>query len=121
MNGRERVEKSAAVSPHAWILIQARLSIARKTGRPTSAEGMVTRGACGMLSGSVSRAVWIVAFAAGLLAGPAWASKVVEVRIGNHPTFTRVVFELDAPAGYGIERRTVEKGVSEILVTLEAS
>jgi hypothetical protein len=65
--------------------------------------------------------VWIVAFAAGLLAGPAWASKVVEVRIGNHPTFTRVVFELDAPAGYGIERRTVEEGVSEILVTLEAS
>jgi hypothetical protein len=65
--------------------------------------------------------VWIVAFAAGLLAGPAWASKVVEVRIGNHPTFTRVVFELDAPAGYGIERRTVEEGASEILVTLEAS
>ncbi len=74
-----------------------------------------------MLSGSASRAVWIVAFAAGLLAGPAWASKVVEVRIGNHPTFTRVVFELDAPAGYGIERRTVEEGASEILVTLEAS
>jgi len=74
-----------------------------------------------MLSGSVSRAVWIVAFAAGLLAGPAWASEVVEVRIGNHPTFTRVVFELDAPAGYGIERRMVEEGASEILVTLEAS
>ncbi|MBW1683957.1 MAG: hypothetical protein JRS35_02730 [Deltaproteobacteria bacterium] len=69
----------------------------------------------------MSRAVWIVAFAAGLLAGPAWGSKVVEVRIGNHPTFTRVVFELDAPAGYGIERRTVEEGASEILVTLEAS
>ena len=74
-----------------------------------------------MLSGSASRAVWIVTFAAGLLAGPAWASKVVQVRIGTHPTFTRVVFELDAPAGYGVERRTVEEGASEILVTLEAS
>ena len=74
-----------------------------------------------MLSGSVSRAVWIITLAAGLLAGSAWASEVVEVRVGNHPTFTRVVFELDAPAGYGIERRTAEKGASEILVTLEAS
>jgi hypothetical protein len=45
----------------------------------------------------------------------------VEVRIGNHPTFTRVVCELDAPAGYRIERRTAEEGASEILVTLEAS
>jgi len=74
-----------------------------------------------MLSGSVARSAWIIAFAVGLLAGPAWASKVVEVRIGNHPTFTRVVFEMDAPAGYRIERRAAEEGASEILVTLEAS
>jgi hypothetical protein len=45
----------------------------------------------------------------------------VEVRVGNHPTFTRVVFELDAPAGYRVERHMAEEGASEILVTLEAS
>ncbi len=54
-----------------------------------------------------------------MLAAPAWASQLVEVRVGNHPTYTRVVFELDAPAGYKIERRIVD-GVSEILVTLDA-
>ena len=54
-----------------------------------------------------------------MLAAPAWASQVVEVRVGNHPTYTRVVFELDAPAGYKIERRIVD-GVSEILVTIDA-
>ena len=35
--------------------------------------------------------------------GPPRASEVVEVRSGDRPTFTRVVFELDAPAGYRIE------------------
>jgi len=37
-----------------------------------------------------------------ILVGPAWSARVVEVRVGNHPKFTRVVFELDAPAGYRI-------------------
>jgi len=51
---------------------------------------------------------------------PAWSASVTQVRIGNHPTFTRVVFELDAAAGYGIETTTTEAGKPEILVTLQA-
>ena len=47
----------------------------------------------------------MLVLAATMLASPAWAAQVVEVRVGNHPTYTRVVFELDAPAGYRIERR----------------
>ena len=51
---------------------------------------------------------------------PAWSASVTQVRIGNHPTFTRVVFELDAAAGYGIGTTTTEAGKPEILVTLQA-
>ena len=58
--------------------------------------------------------------AALLLAAPARAAEVVAVRVGNHPTYTRVVFELDAPAGYGIEHRAAADGVSEILVSMDA-
>ncbi len=67
----------------------------------------------------VTRAAFTV-FATLLLAAPARAAEVVEVRVGNHPTYTRVVFELDAPAGYRIERHEAEDGVSEILVTVDA-
>jgi hypothetical protein len=56
-----------------------------------------------------------------LVAGPAWSARVVEVRVGNHPTFTRVVFELDAKAGYEIERREAEGGGQELVVTLSAA
>src|SRR5262245_6751526 len=66
------------------------------------------------------RSLAISLAALGLLAGPAWSARVVEVRVGNHPTFTRVVFELDAKAGYEIERREVEGG-SELVVTLTAA
>ncbi len=55
-----------------------------------------------------------------LVAGPAWSARVVQVRVGNHPTFTRVVFELDAKAGYAIERREVDGG-QELVVTLSAA
>jgi hypothetical protein len=55
-----------------------------------------------------------------LLAGPAWSARIVEVRVGSHPKFTRVVFELDAPAGYRIERRKVDGG-QELVVELEAA
>ncbi len=40
-----------------------------------------------------------------LSALPAFAARIVQVRVGNHPEFTRVVFELDGPAGYRVERR----------------
>jgi len=51
---------------------------------------------------------------------PAVASQVVDVRIGEHPDFTRVVFELDGRAGYKVERNTSAKG-AELTVTLDAS
>jgi hypothetical protein len=56
----------------------------------------------------------------GLLAGPAWSARVVEVRVGSHPKFTRVVFELDAPAGYRIERRGAGEG-QELVIVLDAA
>jgi len=53
-------------------------------------------------------------------ATPSLAANVVQVRVGNHPTFTRVVFQLDAPAGYRIEKG-VDQNVKELIVTLEAA
>ena len=47
----------------------------------------------------------------------AWAAEVVDLRVGVHPDYTRVVFELDRPAAYKIERG---RGQSELVVTLEA-
>lgn len=46
-----------------------------------------------------------VALALGLLAaGAAGAARLVDVRVGQHPEFVRVVFETDAPAAFSIER-----------------
>ena len=56
-----------------------------------------------------------------LLAAPAWSAQVVDVRIGHHPSFTRVVFELDSPAGYRVERHAPIPGIGELVITLEAS
>jgi len=54
-----------------------------------------------------------------LIALPAWAaSRVVEVRVGSHPAFTRVVFELDKSAGYRLERTN---GDRTLIVTLDAA
>lgn len=55
-----------------------------------------------------------------LAPGAAWAAQLVDVRVGRHDDFTRIVFELDAPAGYRIERDESAPGVSELVVTLEA-
>jgi hypothetical protein len=52
--------------------------------------------------------------------GSASAAEVVKVRVGNHPTYTRVVFQLDASTGYRIEEHQTDAG-SEIRVTLDAS
>ena len=61
--------------------------------------------------------LWITAFATS-----SGAAEVTEVRVGKHAAFTRVVFELDAPAGYRIERRSDGSGEStSILVTMEAN
>ena len=45
------------------------------------------------------------------------AAEVIEVRLGAHPEYTRVVFELDRPAAYEIQRGS---GKSELVVTLQA-
>jgi hypothetical protein len=47
------------------------------------------------------------------------APRVVDVRVGHHPGFTRVVFELDAPAGHRIGDPASE-ATGELVVVLEA-
>jgi hypothetical protein len=66
------------------------------------------------------RAAWMVLLLL-LIAAPAQANRIVQVRVGNHPTFTRLVFEMDAFAGYQVERRTGADGTEQLIVTLEAS
>jgi outer membrane biosynthesis protein TonB len=56
-----------------------------------------------------------------LIAVPAQANRIVQVRVGNHPTFTRLVFEMDAFTGYQVERRAGTDGAEQLTVTLEAS
>jgi len=66
----------------------------------------------------------ILVLTAALLAPPAGAARVVDVRVGQHPDYTRVVVELDEPADYGlrIEELPREGGsVSELVLDLEAS
>ena len=69
---------------------------------------------------TVARVAAALALLAGLVAAPAFAAEVVQIRIGNHPTFTRVVFELDRSAGYRVQR---DGGAAsdELVVTLNAS
>jgi hypothetical protein len=54
------------------------------------------------------------------LAVPAWAARVIDVRVGRHAEFTRVVFELDEPAGYRIERHEPAPGIAELVISLDA-
>jgi hypothetical protein len=56
-----------------------------------------------------------------LAVAPAWSSEVVQVRVGNHPNFTRVVFEFDAPTGYRVERRAEGEAENAIVVTFDAA
>lgn len=63
-------------------------------------------------------ALVILALAAGLGA-ESRAAVLAEVRLGRHPGFTRVVFELDEPSGYRLERPR-EGGAPQVRVILEA-
>ncbi len=63
----------------------------------------------------------LAALSLGLYSGPANAAAVTEVRVGPHPEFTRVVFQLDSPSRYRVERNTGDDGVTEILVSLDAT
>lgn len=69
------------------------------------------------------RRVGILCLVLGLLvsAWPAFAAEIVDVRVGKHPEFTRVVFELDRAAGYRIERTDPSKAAQALVVSLEAS
>ncbi len=74
----------------------------------------------GMRRVSIRHSLVMSVLASVLLAASSLASNVMQVRVGNHPTFTRVVFELDSPAGYRIVKG-VDQGTHELVVTLEAS
>ena len=52
----------------------------------------------------------------GCFALPAWSATVKDVRVGRHPEFTRVVFELDEQAGYRVKRNS-----SELVITVDAA
>ncbi|RLD01619.1 MAG: hypothetical protein DRI65_15475, partial [Chloroflexota bacterium] len=78
------------------------------------------RGRPGGLGFERRSAAWGIALGVLLAAGVAQSAQVVEMRVGRHPDFTRVVFELDSPAGYSLERNASEAGVSELVVTLSA-
>jgi hypothetical protein len=52
---------------------------------------------------------------------PAMAAEIIEVRVGKHPEFTRVVFELDRAAGYRIERSDPSSESAGLVVSLEAT
>ena len=54
-------------------------------------------------------------------AAPAWSAQVVDVRVGKHAGFSRVVFELDSPVGYKVERGSPTSGVNELVISLDAS
>jgi hypothetical protein len=55
-----------------------------------------------------------------LWAAPAGAARVVDVRVGTHPDYTRVVLELDGPAGYRLRTQDLPSGQSEVVIELEA-
>jgi hypothetical protein len=61
----------------------------------------------------------LVAAAALCSAIPALAAQVTDVRIGVHPKFTRIVFELDGRAGYRVEHGGSE-AAPELTITIEA-
>jgi uncharacterized coiled-coil protein SlyX len=54
-------------------------------------------------------------------AAPVWSAELIQVRVGSHPTFTRVVFEFDVATGYRIERRADGEAEDVIVVTLDAA
>ncbi|MCG8590740.1 MAG: AMIN domain-containing protein [Proteobacteria bacterium] len=62
-------------------------------------------------------AAFTVVLALGLVAPlPARAAQVVDVRVGLHPTFTRIVFELDTAAAYRVEQQPGGGGAAPALV-----
>ena len=76
----------------------------------------------GRRSGSLWLVLGLLVCASNVIpAEKAVAAEIVEVRIGKHAEFTRVVFELDRPAGYRIERVDPTSDVAELVISLEAT
>jgi type II secretory pathway component PulJ len=71
----------------------------------------------------IARGVGSLCLMLGLLvcASSAMAAEIMEVRVGRHAEFTRVVFELDRAAGYRIERSDPTSNVEELVISIEAS
>ena len=65
-----------------------------------------------------TRSILFLTSALALLGLPAQAARVLDVRVGDHPTFTRIVFELDEQAQYQIEQLPAPGGIR---LTVEAS
>jgi hypothetical protein len=62
----------------------------------------------------------LVAALALCAAGSAFAAQVTDVRVGVHPKFTRLVFELDGSAGYKVEKLGGDAS-PELRITIEAT
>ena len=52
---------------------------------------------------------------------PAWAAQVVDVRVGRHEGFSRVVLEFDSPVSYKVERLASAGADAELLISLDAA
>ncbi len=55
------------------------------------------------------------------IVGASVAAEIIDVRVGQHPTFTRVVFELDSAAGYQLSKSRPADGNEELVVILQAT
>jgi len=70
-------------------------------------------------SRSRARSALTCAFLAALLPAGALASEVVDVRVGRHEGYSRVVIELDQAAGYRLEH-DAERGIFQVSVEASA-
>ncbi|MBI3621718.1 MAG: N-acetylmuramoyl-L-alanine amidase [Nitrospirae bacterium] len=52
------------------------------------------------LGWGIGAAAWLLAGSAAAFGQPAASTTLTAIRVGSHPTYTRVVFELDKPAAY---------------------
>ena len=68
----------------------------------------------------MARAAGLALVVLGLLPCFAFAVHVVDVRVGQHKGYTRLVFELDEPTGYRIARVGKNPGSSEFNISLDA-
>ena len=72
-------------------------------------------------TGRLRERALLALLAVGLLApGPALAVELIDIRVGQHPGFTRVVFEFDEPTGYQISRSENKAGGPSLVVKLDA-